>query len=355
MRNGWTASLRGVARKLAPLALACAFGLGLFQNAHAAAITPGIIEAAKKEGRVAFYTPLIVDQIVRPLTAAFRAKYGIPVEFLRMDSGAVVLKVLNEYRARRPVADAFTTSLGIEALISAGAIRQFHVAGADVLPPGYKDPNNFWVADRVYVLEPVVNTKLVPVADRPKTYEDLLHPKWAGKLVWRDANLTGATGFVGGMLMGMGEEKGMDFLRKLARQKVVVLRVSDRAVLDQVIAGEYPLALAMTNHNVEISRKEGAPVAWIPMQPAIVFSEQMGLTKLGTHPNAALLFVDFALSREGQQVFQKAGYIPARPDVPPLDPTLLPAAGGFTASVATPDIVAKNRKHWDDVYRELFR
>ena len=87
----------------------------------------------------------------------------------------------------------------------------------------------------------------------------------------------------------------------------------------------------------------------------MVFSEQMGLTTLGPHPNAGLLFLEYALSREGQEVFRKAGYIPARKDVPPLDPKLLPDAGGFKASIGTPELVEKNVNHWDDVYRQLFR
>ncbi len=342
-----------LARNLAPML--AAYVLAASMAAHAVDIGPEIVAAAKKEGRLTFYTPLVADQVVRPLTSAFHAKYGITAEFQRMDSSAVIVKVLNEYRAGRAVADAFTTSLGITTLMSAGAMRPFHVAGADVLPAGYKDPKDFWVADRVYVLEPAVNTKLVPAADRPKTYDDLLDPKWAGRIVWRPSNLTGSSGFIADVLMGMGEEKGMDYLRKLSRQKVITLAETDRAVLDQVIAGEYPMALAMTNHNVEISRKDGAPVAWIPLSPAVIFSEQVGLTKLGTHPNAALLFADFMLSREGQTVFRKAGYIPARPDVPPLDPKLLPAEGGFKANIATPDYVEKNYKRWEDIYRQLFR
>ena len=271
-----------------------------------------------------------------------------------MDSDAVVLKVMNEYRAHRATADIFTTSLGIEPLIASGAIRKFRSANVDELPAQYKDPNGYWVADRIYVLEPAINTKLVPASERPKSYEDLLDPKWAGKMAWRPANLTGSTGFIASVLTGMGEEKGMEYLKKLAKQKVVLIAVSDRAVLDQVVAGEYPIALAMTNHNVEISRREGAPVDWIPLQ-GMIFSEQMGLTAQGPHPNAALLFLDYTLSREGQMVFRNAGYIPARADVPPLNPKLLPAAGGFKANVASPEFVEKNRKRWDDIFRQLFR
>jgi iron(III) transport system substrate-binding protein len=95
-------------------------------------------------------------------------------------------------------------------------------------------------------------------------------------------------------------------------------------------------------------------VDWIPLQ-GMIFSEQMGLTAQGPHPNAALLFLDYTLSREGQTVFRNAGYIPARADVLPLNPKLLPSAGGFKANVASPEFVEKNRKRWDEIFRQLFR
>jgi len=325
------------------------------ETVHAAEASPTLIAAAKKEGRVVLYTPLIVDQVVRPLAAAFRAKYGIPVEFARMDSNSVVLRITTEHRAGRGAADVFTTTLGLEALIASKSIRKFQSVSAAELPAGYKDPNGYWASVRLHVFGPAVNTDLVKPADYPKTYEDLLSPKWTGKMVWRRNDLTGASGFVGNVLIGMGEEKGMQYLRKLAAQKIIQVTISDRALLDQVIAGEYAMTTVVTNHNVEISRKQGAPVAWIPLEPAMMSSEQIGLTTLGPHPNAGLLFVEYALSREGQTVFQKAGYIPAHPAVPPLDPKLVPSTGGFKVNLVTPEIVEKNRKHWDDVAQQLFR
>ncbi len=320
-----------------------------------AQVRPDVIEAAKKEGRVSFYTPLIVPQVVRPLAAAFRAKYGITVDYTRLDSNLVILKLLQEYRAGRGVADVFTTSLGIETLIQAGAIRQFHAESADVLPRQYKDSQGYWVANRIYVVGGAVNAKLVPAADRPKTLDDLLLPKWTGKIVWRQNNLTGAPGFIGNVLLSMGEEKGMAYLKRLALQRPLAVPGSDRALLDQVVAGEYALALQITNHNVGISKKEGAPVEWLSFDSAMVQTEQMGLTKLGTHPNAGLLFIEFSLSKEGQEVFQKAGYVPSRAEVPPLDPELSPATGHFRSNAISPEVVEKNRRHWDEVYRQLFR
>jgi iron(III) transport system substrate-binding protein len=323
--------------------------------AYAAGVSPDVIAAAQKEGRVSLYTPLIVDQVVRPLAAAFRAKYGIDVNFQRLDSSLLLLRILQEFRAKRADADVFTTSLGIEELIQAGAIKPFHAESADGLPSRFKDSHGYWVANRVYILGPAVNTNLVPEAERPKTFNDLLAPKWAGKIAWRANNLTGAPGFIGNVLLTMGEEKGMAYLKKLAAQRPVAVQISDRAILDQVIAGEYPMALSMTNHNVAISRKEGAPVTWLPLESSMALTEQIGLTKLGAHPNAGLLFVEFVLSREGQEVFQKAGYVPSRSDVPPLDPGLSPASGHYLANFVPPDVVEKNHRHWDEVYRQLFR
>jgi len=329
--------------------------ISLDERVRAADIDPALVAAAKKEGRVVLYTPMIVDQIGRPLVAAFRAKYGIEVDYQRMDSNQVVLKLLNEHRARRMVADVFTTSLGVESLIAANAIRKFESVSAAELPAHYRDPNGYWAANRLYVLGPAFNTTMIKPEDAPKTFNELLDPKWTGKIVWRRNNLTGATGFVANVLVTMGEERGMEYLRRLARQRVITVSISDRALLDQIIAGEYALTIAMTNHNVEISRKQGAPVLWRPLETAMIYSEQMGLTTLSARPNAGRLFVEFALSREGQTVFQKAGYIPTHPAVPPLDPKLLPEAGGFKGNVLTPTFVAQNRRRWDEIVQTLFR
>ena len=341
-------------RSFASLFLALLVVLSLHGPVRAAEIDPALIAAAKKEGRVALYTPLIVDQIVRPLTAAFTAKYGIQVDYQRLESNQVVLKLLNEHRARRVSADVITTTLGIQGLITAKALRPFQSVSAVELPPQYKDPNGYWASIRLHVFGPAVNTNLVKEADRPKTYDDLLDPKWSGKMVWRRNNMTGSTGFIANILQTRGEQAGMDYLRKLARQRIVTVSISDRALLDQVIAGEYPMAIAMTNHNIEISRLEGAPLAWIPLEPALMTSEQVGLTTLGPHPNAGMLFVEYVLSREGQTVFQKAGYLPAHPAIPPRDPKLLPATGGFKANVFAPQTVEQNLKRWNDIFDELF-
>jgi iron(III) transport system substrate-binding protein len=122
-----------------------------------------------------------------------------------------------------------------------------------------------------------------------------------------------------------------------------------------VIGGEYPMALQIFNHHAAISADKGAPVEWVRLSPANINPGLIGMPKNGPHPNAGLLFIEFMTSREGQQIFQKAAYLPARPDVPPLKPELIPENGGFSATVITPALTAKTMNHWDKVVADLFR
>lgn len=323
--------------------------------APAAEISADLIAKAKQEGHITYYTDLIVDQIVRPLTAAFEAKYGIKVSFTRGDSQVNSIKLLNEYKAGRVMADVFGLTSNMEVLIEAGAARQFTAANAEELPPQYRDPERYWVSSHLFVLTPGFNTSLVPAAQRPKSYDDLLLPYWKGRMAWKMNDLSGGPGFVGNVLTHMGGERGMAYLRRLAGQDIKVLNASARAILDQVIAGEYAMALQIFNHHAAISAGKGAPVDWLRLSPATVTPGLVGLPKNAPHPNAGLLFVEFMTSKEGQQIFQKAGYLPARPDVPPTIPALVPATGGFGATVITPALTAKSMNHWDKVFAELFR
>src|SRR5688572_27313041 len=186
--------------------------------APAADVDPQLIARAKKEGQVTYYTDLIIEQVVRPLVAAFEKKYGIKVTFTRGDSQVNSVKVLNEYRAGRVQSDVFGLTSGFHVLRDAGAVRQFTTANGDELPPRYRDPDRYWVSSHLFVMTPAVNTSLVPAAQRPKTYDDLLAPYWKDKMVWKPNDLSGAPGFVANILLSMGEERGMEYLRKLAKQ-----------------------------------------------------------------------------------------------------------------------------------------
>ena len=292
---------------------------------------------------------------MRPLASAFEAKYGIKVSYARADSQVNILKMLNEQKAGRVMSDIFGLNTGLEVLIAAGAARQFTAANGEELPARYRDPDHYWVSSHLFVITPALNTDLVPAAQRPHSYDDLLAPYWKDKMVWKPNDLTGAPGFIGNVLTSMGEARGMDYLRKLSQQNIKMVNASARAVLDQVIAGEYSLSLQILNHHAAISAGKGRAGGLGAAQPGHRLARPRRHDRGRPAPQCRPLFVEFMTSKEGQQIFQKADYLPARPDVPPLIPDLIPETGGFTGNVITPAITAKGYEHWNEVYKDLFR
>jgi iron(III) transport system substrate-binding protein len=324
---------------------------------RAYAVDQKLIDAAKKEGTVVWYTTLIVDQLVRPIAAAFEKKYpGVHVQFSRANSTETAIKIINEAKAGKVQSDVFDGTNTSEVLKKEGLVQPFLPDSAKNWPKQVADPDGWWVATNVYVLTPGYNTDLVPKSAAPKTYQDLLDPKWKGKLVWNGSvSTSGAPGFVGNVLTFMGEDKGMVYLKKLSAQKIVNLNVSARQVLDQVIAGEYPIALQIFNHHTVISAKKGAPVDWIKMEPATVVLQVASLAKGAPHPNAGKLLLDYLVSHEGQEFFRKANYLPADPEVPAADPALKPEGGHFKATVFSPGEVEKDMPKWTKIVEQLFR
>jgi ABC-type Fe3+ transport system substrate-binding protein len=321
------------------------------------AVDPAMVAAAKKEGTVVWYTTQIVDQFARPAAAAFERLYpGIKVTLSRTNATTAAIKILNENRAGKNQSDVFDGTVTVVPLKKEGYVLKWLPDAAKNYPPQYKDPEGYWVATNIYVLTPAFNTKLIPPGREPKTYQALLDPKYRGKMVWAvSLSSSAATGFIGTVLDTMGEEKGMAYLRQLQKQRVAGVDVSARQVLDQVISGEYAIALQIFNHHAVISARKGAPVKWIPMEPTTGLLSVVSIPKNAPHPNAAKLFEEFLVSKEGQKVYQAADYLPAGPDVPALDPTLKPEGGKFRSRFFSPEEAAEKMPHWKKVYDEIFR
>jgi ABC-type Fe3+ transport system substrate-binding protein len=324
-------------------------------TAHAA--DAALIEAAKKEGEVNWYSTQIISQLVRPVTAAFEKKYpGIKVRATRANATEVAVKILNESRAGRVQSDIFDGTTTVGPLKKEGYVLKWLPDVAKDYPADEKDPDGYWIANNLFIITPGFNTGLVPRGSEPKTYQDLLDPKWRGKLAWNGfPTSSGMGGFIGTVLAEMGPDKGKAYLGALAKQNVANLRGSAREVLDQVIAGEYSVALQIFNHHAVISAKKGAPVDWIKMEPATETLSVVSIHKNAPHPNAAKLLVDFITSKEGQQVFRDADYIPAHPDVPALEPTLKPKEGKFRVRYFSPEQTEEGMPAWKAVGDELFK
>jgi iron(III) transport system substrate-binding protein len=327
------------------------FGLA---TSLALAADAALIAAAQKEGSVSWYTTIVVNQAVRPLAEAFEKKYpGIKVDYTFVDTDSeVLLRLSNEARAGHPQADvADHGGDALNAMVSGNLIEKYAPPAAASYPDRLKSKDDYWTAINVAYESTAYNTDLVSANDAPKTFADLLDPKWKGKMVW---SAQAAPTFVGNILSAMGKEEGVAYLRKLAQQKVVPFGGNQRRVLDQVISGEYPIALLIYTHHVQISREKGAKVEWIKMEPLVEDVNIISYVKGAPHPNAGKLLLDFILSEDGQRVLANANYSPANPTIPAKTPSLKPEDGHFKVTNFPREVVADSRKEWVKVYKEIF-
>jgi ABC-type Fe3+ transport system substrate-binding protein len=325
-------------------------------SAPGCAADAALVAAAKREGKVVWYTTLIVNQAIRPLKEAFEKNYpGIELQYARADESPTAAKILAEAQAGRLQADVFDGLSSMVPLKRAGIVTPYIPPSAGLIPAELKDRDGYWIAILLYVFSPGINTTLVPKDSAPKTYQDLLDPRWRGKMAWNPGSMAGAIGFVGSTLISMGDARGMDYLKALAGQRIVNIEASSRAILDQVIAGEYPIGLMMFNHHTVISAQKGAPSDWIKMEPVPVALDAVGIVKDSPHPNAAKLLVDFLTSEEGQKVLQKADYLPSMPRVPAMKVGLRPEDGGFKATFLRPDEIHDRIPGWIKIVSDLFK
>ena len=323
---------------------------------QAYAADPKLVAAARQEGQVVLYTTLIVDQIVRPLIKAFNAQIpGIEIKFVRADSAQLMVKLINEGRAGRVQADIWHVSDGLQPLLTENVAATLDLPNAHGLPSELVDPKGHWVATNLSTRSFAYNTQLVSADQVPRTHQALLDPRWKGQFVWHPNSIAGGYGFIGLVLKPMGEENGMRYLRALAKQNIVPLPIAARAVMDRIIAGEYPMGLEMNSSHAVISAAAGAPVRFVPLDPVTETVQIAGLSRGAPHPNAGKLFLDFMISRVGQEVFRDVDYIPMRPDVLPKSPEVKPDTGGYQALMLTPEDMDANNQHWAKVFDDVFR
>jgi ABC-type Fe3+ transport system substrate-binding protein len=315
-----------------------------------------LVDGARKEAQVTVYSSMIVDQALRPLIDAFQAKYPfVRAQYVRDDPPQQLQKVMAESRAGRMVADV-VESTGLEVPIRAADIDQpFWSPQIEAYDPSLRDPDNYWAPTRISYLGACYNTNLVKPGEAPKSFADYLDPKWKGKIAW-SSTVAGALLFITGVRNFMGEDKAFAYLQKLAQQDVVSIPSANRVVVDRVMAGEYSLCLDAFLHHPIISARKGAPVASLPLDPVLTVVSSVMLPKAPPHPYAAMLFIDYLLSREGQQTLQRADYFPARSDVPAsadLD-QIVPRKIGLQENFISPIKMDADLPRSRELYLQLF-
>jgi iron(III) transport system substrate-binding protein len=321
--------------------------------------TERLIAGAKREGQVTYYSAMIVNQALRPLTNAFQKKYPfIKMTFWRADSEDIQTRMSAEVRAKKLVVDiAEGTGIGELAVRSGMAQEAWSPQLADI-PEYMRDQRRLWAPTRMSYFGLAYNTRLVPPGTAPKTYEDLLDPKWQGKMVWPLLTHIGAPLFVTNLRLTWGEEKALAYLQKLRTQKIVNFGAGNpRTLVDRVIAGEYPIAVQIFAHHPLISAGKGAPVAAQLLPPVASAPGTLVIPRGARNPHAALLLMDFLLSKEGQQILAGAEYLPVRPDVDPLPQIapIVPARAGVQENFVTPENLNSYTERSAKIVEDLFR
>ncbi|HXJ02118.1 MAG TPA: extracellular solute-binding protein [Micropepsaceae bacterium] len=278
-----------------------------------------LADGARREGRLMLYSSLIPNLGLKAIVDGFHKKYSfVDIQSWRGTEGNIAQKTLAELRAGPPVGDLLEGSELAPLFIKSGFLQKFHSPEIAKTPAQYRDATGLTAATRFSYYGTAYNTKLVPPGTQPKTFTDLLDTKWKNRLAWRVGSDSGAHMFVANLMLTMGEADCDSYLKKLATQNVVGFPGSAQALIDRVIAGEYAVTLTTAQHLPVIAAAKGAPIAAQVLQPMPSTVASIMIPKGTTHPHAAMLFVDYVLSSEGQSVLAQAQYFPVNQEVQPL-------------------------------------
>jgi ABC-type Fe3+ transport system substrate-binding protein len=322
--------------------------VGLLSLPAAARSASDLVEKAKKEGEVIWYTTLSIPES-REVADMFEKHHSfLKVKIVRSGGGALVNRVVSEFSAGAHIADVILgadSRGGVPVFKSKGIIAAYQFPNRKFVADELKDKDGFWTSMYQLTIALAYNKGMVNPGDVPKTYEDLLDPKWRGRKILNDSEQ-----FVwfGTLLNHWGKEKGLAYFQKLAKQDQVFQRGA-RGRLQLVIAGEFPLTITYASH-VQGYLDQGAPVEWVPLEPVVVSPLSILLAKNAPHPSAARLFIDFLFSKEVHEKLRDFKRIPSRTDVDADPPRLFK---GFKKVIFNADIAA-DMPEITDLYKETF-
>ena len=265
-----------------------------------------LVAGAKKEGKVVWYTALAGGSY-KDLAREFAAKYGVPVEAYRGASRDLIAKVLAEAQAKKYLMDVAESSPPLLMLMRAmKRLTPFRVPHlAKFSADAKEDAGNgavFWATDRESYMGFAYNKDKLPASAVPKNYDGLLNPALKGRMSFVTTDTGSRT--VGAMLRTKGEE----FLKKLRAQDITMHSVSGQALNDMISAGEVEASPTIFRNHALVAAEKKAPVAWVPMDIVPASAGSAGLSSYAPHPHAAVLFIDFLFSPDGQKILESYEY-----------------------------------------------
>ena len=300
-----------------------------------------LIKEAKNEKSLVWYAPMNREDL-RQFTSAFEAEYPfLKVEILTGGPQSLLNRILTEYRAGRHNYDILNIrSSALFTLKKAGAIGRYDSPSRRGLRAAFYDKdgyfNGIWASLMVFLY----NTKQVSKAEAPKSINDLLHPRWKGKMgIDQDAD-----DWLAALLEYYGDEKGKQLARSIGAQSLHIRK--GRTLVSQLVAaGEFPLQIDAHHHEALALRRAGAPIDYVFPEPFIPVKSvsSLAMASQPPHPHAAALLVDFMLSKKGQEIAFKQRRWPAFKDL---------AAGG-PDDVGNRNTLAPDAEKWGSRYEEL--
>ncbi|MGH7852478.1 MAG: ABC transporter substrate-binding protein [Candidatus Binatia bacterium] len=281
-----------------------------FYSSASAASLDALIDGAKREGELVYYASMNLNE-ANAVISAFEKRYRfVKVKLHRTGSEKLLTRVLTEARAKKNFADVIqTVEFSMHIFNRSGILVRYLPQANAFYPKDFKE-EGFWTTVYYNAYVTAYNAKLVAASALPKTYEDLLDPRWKDKLMIES---TKADWFAG-MLQIMGRERGLTYMRALAKQQPSP-REGHELLAQLVAAGEGHFDINIPAASVERMKERGAPIDWIALGPVPAIMVGVGVANQAPHPNAAKLFVEFVLSRDGQKLMQTPGRLVARGDL----------------------------------------
>ncbi|HEY4316580.1 MAG TPA: extracellular solute-binding protein [Herbaspirillum sp.] len=263
-----------------------------------------LLSEAKKEGTLTLYHVNLED--IPAISAAFTKKYGIKVVLWRGSAVTVTNRLVSEARGGRFVADIVdSNALGMEALHREKLLQPVQSPyDKDLIPEAFSSGKD-WVATTIDPIIAAYNTNKVKKADLPKSYDDLLDPKWKGMLSVESTD----EAWFGTLMDKIGPQQGKKLFKDIVAKNGIMVRTGHSLLANLVASGEVPLGLTLYAYAPERLKKKGAPIDWFVIPPGIGQPRGIAMLSKTQHPYSALLFYDFMLN-EGQQMYGDSAQYP---------------------------------------------
>jgi iron(III) transport system substrate-binding protein len=302
-----------------------------------------LVDGAKKEGNLSIYTSAQSDDM-GALVAGFEKKYGIKASVWRAGSEKVLQRAVTEARGNRHTVDIIETngpeleSMSREKILQ--AIKSPHLA--QLIPQAIR-PHGEWVGTRLNVFVQAYNTKLVKKEELPKSWDDLLHPRWKGRLGIEAEDQDWLSGVIG----DLGEARGVKLFKDMVAANGMSVRKGHTLLTQLVVSGEIPFALTVYNYKAEQLKDKGAPIDWFSIGTPIARPNGVGVLRNAPNPHAAILFFDYELSEDGQKILAGRDFVPTSTKVES------PFGKGALKFVDSRLMLDEYEK-WNKLYEELF-